>query len=175
MNTSKRITDKSQEWEELIKEFRPKSDRIVAILGAAYLKSHLGQMLENFFIDDETVSEILLKEEGPLGTFSARIKAAYALGLISPYEYHDLLIIHSVQKEFLKEMTGVKFTSDPIRLQCFKLKLPREILLPGETQTPRRLFVFVNAFLTQQFTLRAMQAEQEKRAPRDSFMLIDIE
>ncbi|OQY33706.1 MAG: hypothetical protein B6I38_03245 [Anaerolineaceae bacterium 4572_5.1] len=131
--------------------------------------------MENFFVDDKEVSEKLLSEEGPLGGFDARIKMAYALGLISPYEYHDLLIIHSIQKTFLKEMTGIKFSSDPIRLNCFRLRLPREILLPGETQTPRRLFVFVNAFLTQQFTLRAMQAVQEKRIPRDNFMLVDID
>ncbi|RLB75148.1 MAG: hypothetical protein DRH15_14515, partial [Deltaproteobacteria bacterium] len=92
MNAPKISTDKSQKWEELMKEFRPKSDRIVAILGATYLKSHLGQMLENFFVDDKEVSEKLLSEEGPLGGFDARIKMAYALGLISPYEYHDLLI-----------------------------------------------------------------------------------
>ena len=174
MNTPKQPTDKSKKWEEFIKELRPKSDRVVAILGASYLKSHLGRMLESFFIDDKEISEMLLEEEGPLGSFSARIKATYALGLISPYEYHDLCIINSIQKEFLKEITGVKFTSDVIRIQCFHLKLPREILLPGETQTPRRLFVFVNAFLTQQFTLRTVQAVREKRTPRDSFMLVDM-
>lgn len=174
MNKRKQSTNKAH-WEKLLKEFRPKSDRIVAILGATYLKSHLGQLLENFFIDEKEVFDSLLNDEGPLGGFGARIKTAYALGLISPYEYHDLLIIHAIEKEFLKEMTGIKFTSNSIRAQCFRLKLPREVLLPGETQTPRRLFVFVNAFLTQQLMLRAAQAREERRTPRDSFMLVDLE
>ena len=131
-------------------------------------------MLESFFIGDSEVPAMLLEEESPLGTFIARIKVTCSLGLISPNEYHDLLIIQSIRKEFLREVEEVKLTNSGIREQCFRLKIPREILLPGETLTPRRLFVFATAFLAQQFMLRTSQAAQEKRVPRDNFILIDM-
>ncbi len=165
---------KSQKWEELVSEFRFKSDRAVVVLGAAYLKTHLGRILESFFIDDSEVPAMLLEEERPLGSFTARIKTAYSLGLISSNEYHDLLVVQSIRKEFLREIEEVRFTNDGIREQCFRLKIPREVLLPEETLTPRRLFVFATAFLAQQFMLRASQAAQEKRSLRDDFVLIDM-
>ena len=165
---------KSQKWKELVSEFRFKSDRSVVVLGAAYLKTHLGRVLESFFIDDSEVPALLLEEESPLGSFSARIKTAYSLGLISSNEYHDLLIVQSIRKEFLREIEEVKFANNGIRELCFRLKIPREVLLPGETLTPRRLFVFATAFLAHQFMLRTSQAAQEKRVLRDDFVLIDM-
>ncbi|MBS1248590.1 MAG: Mannitol operon repressor [Chloroflexi bacterium] len=171
---SKQSSTKSKKWKDLVNEFRSKSDRAVVILGAAYLKTHLGGLLESFFIDDPEISEILLGQESPLGSFSTRVKVAYSLGLLSPNEYRDLLVIQAIHKEFVGEIEEVKFTNDEIRELCFRLKIPREVLLPGETLTPRRLFVFATAFLAQQLMLRTSQAAREKRAPRENILLVDM-
>jgi len=98
---------RSKQWEEFVSEFRFKSDRAVVILGTAYLKTHLGRILENFFVGDAEISAMLLEDECPLGSFSARIKATYSLGLIGPNEYHDLLAIQSIRKKFIGEIEGV--------------------------------------------------------------------
>ena len=53
------------------------------------------------------------------------------------------------------------------------LRLPRELLLPGETRTPRQLFVFATAVLTQHLAWRAVQAEHNRRTVPDDFSLVD--
>ena len=171
---SEQFPIKSKQWKELVSEFRFKSDRAVVILGIAYLQTHLRRILESFFVEDAKIPAMLLEEECPLGSFSARIKAAYSLGLVSPNEFHDLLAIQSIHNEFIGEIEGVKFTDDEIRDQCFRLKIPRKMSLPEEAQTPRRLFVFATAVLAQQFMLRASQAAQEKRTHRDNLILVDM-
>ncbi len=87
----------TREWKRLVDEFQKKSDRAVAILGTTYLNTHLARLLECFIIDDEKISKMLLGEENPLGSFEARIKAAYGLGLISRTEYHDLVLIWHIR------------------------------------------------------------------------------
>jgi DNA-binding MltR family transcriptional regulator len=95
------ITGSTREWKRLIEEFQKKSDRAVAILGTTYLNTHLARLLECFIIDDEKISKMLLSEENPLGSFEARIKAAYGLGLISKTEYHDLVLLWHIRNRFI--------------------------------------------------------------------------
>ncbi|MFO8035531.1 MAG: MltR family transcriptional regulator [Anaerolineales bacterium] len=168
-------SESTQEWERLVLEFQHKSDRTAAITGAVYLNTHLSRVLECFFIPDEKVAHMLLREENPLGSFGARIKAAYGLGLISQKEYHDLVIIWHIRNYFIRDLDEGKFTEEEVRKLCFKLKIPREVILKKESPTPRRLFVFATAILAQQLMYRANQGEEEKRSPREDFMLVDIE
>ena len=88
-----------REWKRLVDEFQKKSDRAVAILGTTYLNTHLARLLECFIVDDEKISKMLLSEENPLGTFEARIKAAFGFGLISRTEYHDLVLIWHIRNK----------------------------------------------------------------------------
>lgn len=168
-------SDNTQEWERLVLEFQHKSDRAAAITGAVYLNTHLSRVLECFFIPDERVAQMLLGEESPLGTFGSRIKAVYGLGLISKKEYHDLVIIWHIRNRFIQDLDEGKFDEEEITKLCLKLKIPREVILKEENPTPRRLFVFATAILAQQLMWRANQGEEEKRNPREGFMLVDIE
>ena len=164
-----------QNWQGLVAEFKHTSDRTVAILGSTYLQNHLGRLIGSFFVDHPSSSANLLHGENPLGSFGARSNAAFAMGLISQNEYLDLMQILQIRDIFLDELNSTKFTNDDIREKCYLLKMPREVLHPEETPTPRRLFVFTIALLVGQLTLRAQQAEQERRTPPDNFMLIDVE
>ena len=162
-------------WEKMVSDFQPKSDRAVAVVGTVYLEAHLGLLLANFFVDDPAAKTRLLGQEQPLGNFSARIKAAYALGLISTNEYHDLNLMFEIRNIFANEVEGASFNDDDIRERCLRFKLPREVLLPGETRTPRHLFVFTSTILTQHLAMRTEQASRERRSPPDEFMLIDVD
>jgi len=53
--------------------------------------------------------------------------------------------------------------------------IPRDVLLPGETRTPRQLFVFATAILTQHMALRVVQAESKRCQVPEDFMLVDVE
>ncbi len=162
-------------WKKLVDEFQQKSDRAVAILGTTYLNTHLARLLECFIIDDEKISKMLLGEENPLGSFEARIKAAYGLGLISKTEYHDLVLLWHIRNRFIRDMAEGSFTELDIRNLCQRLKIPDEVILQEEEPSPRRLFVFGVAILAQQLMYRANEAYNEKRTLRDNFILVNIE
>jgi DNA-binding MltR family transcriptional regulator len=159
----------------MLTEFQHKSDRAVAILGTVYLERYLGQLLANFLVNDPAEVAKLLDQERPLGSFSARIKAVYSLGLVSANEYHDLNLMLEVRNQFANEAEGASFNDEIIREKCLRFKLPRDLLLPDTTQTPRHLFVFTSTILTQQLALRTRQASGERREIPDEFMLIDVD
>jgi DNA-binding MltR family transcriptional regulator len=164
-----------REWKRLVLEFQKKSDRAVAILGTTYLNTHLARLLECFLIDDEKIAKMLLGEENPLGSFEARIKAAFGLGLISRTEYHDLVLIWHIRNRFIGDMGEGSFSELDIQNLCKRLKIPDEVILQDEDPSPRRLFVFGTAILAQQLMYRANQAFEEKRKLRENFILVNIE
>ena len=168
-------SETTREWQRLVQEFQKKSDRAVAILGTTYLNTHLSRLLECFLIDDEKISNMLLGEENPLGTFEARIKAAFGFGLISRTEYHDLVLIWHIRNRFIRDLGEGKFAEEDIRGLCKRLRIPDEVILQEENPTPRRLFVFGTAILAQQLMFRANEANDEKRTLRDNFILVNIE
>lgn len=168
-------SETTREWQRLVQEFQKKSDRAVAILGTTYLNTHLSRLLECFLIDDEKISNMLLGEENPLGTFEARIKASFGFGLISRTEYHDLVLIWHIRNRFIRDMGEGRFAEEDIRGLCKRLKIPDEVILQEENPTPRRLFVFGTAILAQQLMFRANEANEEKRTLRDNFILVNIE
>jgi DNA-binding MltR family transcriptional regulator len=161
-----------KEWGNLINEFRSKSDRSVGILGTVYLDTYLKQLLQGFFIDDPEAAALLLGDEFPLGSFSARIKISYCLGLISADEYHDLKLILEIRNAFSANMGIRSFAADTIRETCYLFKTAKNMLLPGETITPRRLFVFTCTILVQHLALRAVEAANERRTIPDEFFLV---
>ena len=168
-------SENTREWQRLVQEFQKKSDRAVAILGTTYLNTHLSRLLECFLIDDEKICNMLLGEENSLGTFEARIKAAFGFGLISRTEYHDLVLIWHIRNRFIRDMGEGRFAEEDIRGLCKRLKIPDEVILQEENPTPRRLFVFGTAILAQQLMFRANEANEEKRTLRDNFILVNIE
>ena len=172
MNTQNNLKNA---WRDIVTEFYNKSDRAAAILGAAFLETHLGQLIQGFFVETCDDDCSILSTERPLGTLVARLRGAYCMGLISNTEYHDLKLIMEIQQIFAQQVHGAAFTDDGIRERCFQLRIPREVLLPGETRSPRQLFVFATAILTQQLSWRAEQASKKRCQGPEDFMLIHAE
>ncbi|MBC8332406.1 MAG: hypothetical protein H8E28_10535 [Anaerolineae bacterium] len=168
-------TQKPKNWQKIIGEFKHNSDRSAAILGTTYLQNYLGRLLASYFVPDTKNTAELLNSSGALSHFDARIRAAYALGLIAPNEFNDLLQIMEIRRIMLNEFEINKFADDSIRQRCFLLKTPREVIVSGETVTPRQLFIFAVALLSGQLLWRSEQAEKERRSAPDNFALIDLE
>ncbi|MEA3350088.1 MAG: MltR family transcriptional regulator [Chloroflexota bacterium] len=171
--THKKLTHQPQKWQKLVNKFQHTSDRAAVILGATQLEIRLGRLISCFLVDNQETQDYLLKSSGPLGCFKARIESAYGMGIISPNEYHDLGQISQVRDLFLDEANGGKFTDDGIREKCYVLKMPRDVLLPDRTTTPRRLFLFATTLLLKQIIFRSKQAEQQRRKPPENFMLLN--
>ena len=57
-------------------------------------------MIRLFMVENCEDVDQLFTGMNPLSTFSARIRIAYALGLVTEDEYHDLKIIKDVRNRF---------------------------------------------------------------------------
>lgn len=102
---------------DLQKEFVNASDRVVVIMGAAALDTHLEKLLRKHLINDSKAVDSLIKSESntPLSSFAARISAAYCLGLISENDYKDLLIVKKIRNEFAHELSNCNFDNGSVK------------------------------------------------------------
>jgi DNA-binding MltR family transcriptional regulator len=118
-------------WNGFLEEIQNESPRASVIIASAFLDAQLRQLISNFLIDDPKVVDELLGSEDkidrPLSTFSARIKAAYCLGLIGKNIYDDLEAIRKIRNKFAHKMHGYTFDEPEIVSWCKSLKLAKMI------------------------------------------------
>lgn len=156
-----------------IDQSRGKSDRAIAIEAIVLLDMHLIQLLQAFMVRDPVEVSELLGEDHPLGSLSARIRAAYCLGLISLEEREDLWTLKNIWEFFIHQMEDLSLAHEPLRGWCQMLKFPIRIQYAGEARAPRGLFVFTIALLIHQLTLRIQQAEEKRRITPSEFSMLE--
>jgi mannitol operon repressor len=163
--------DPMKDLQGFLQEFQNESSRAAVILGASFLDAQLRQILANFMIDPENAVDELLGDEDiherPLSTFSARIKAAYCLGLISKNERDDLNLIRRIRNRFAHRLHDLTFDDKKIIGWCNSLKAPS--MLPSALPTHRERFVVSIALLLGSLRTRAGNAEQERRTVAREF------
>jgi DNA-binding MltR family transcriptional regulator len=129
----------------LREEYQNESDRAAAIVGAAFLDEQIKEYIRQFLIDDEKFVNDLFAPDRPLGAFGARIQIAYALGLLTNDEYHDLKVVQGIRNAFAHDLHGLSFNDPWIKQQCLLLKLPQTLLSTDfyKQNPPRDLFLWV--------------------------------
>ena len=106
---------------EFRRGLRNETDRGCALMAAAYLDDQLGRLLQSVLVDDAKAVDELLGPSGALGTFSSRIEACYALGLLPPMARRDLHLIRKVRNEFAHTPSPRAFEDSPIASRCSEL------------------------------------------------------
>jgi len=81
---------------------------------AAFAEDALGQLLKAFLLPNEATDQLLEGFNAPLGTFSSRIKAAYALGLIEKDQLDDLERLRKMRNEFAHSWRPIDFENPRI-------------------------------------------------------------
>src|SRR5262245_58109216 len=81
-------------------EFHDAPDRVLAIVGAAYLDSILEDLLRAAFIENKQEADILLAPQGALGSNGSRYQLAYCLGLIDKELRDDLKTVARIRNAF---------------------------------------------------------------------------
>lgn len=76
--------------------------------------------LAAFLIEGGSASKLLTGFNAPIGTLSARIEMAAALGLISEQERHDATLIRKIRNDFAHSLQ-VSFESEHIEHRCAAL------------------------------------------------------
>ncbi|MDB5316103.1 MAG: putative mannitol operon repressor [Rhodospirillales bacterium] len=149
-----------------LKEFQGETDRGAALVGAAVIDERLGETLRAFMVSDKAASPLLDGGSAPLGNFSARIEATFALGLISEHEHRECHLIRRVRNEFAHRTHGVTFSDKKISQLCSNLQSD----LPGGRDAfvgkPRSVFINSVVLVSTALTYRAEWVARERRITR---------
>ncbi len=107
----------ADEWLETIhREFERETDRAAAIVVAAMLDEALKMLIEKRLVAAASATHSILERyDAPLGSFAARIDAAFQLGLISKYMARDLHLVRKIRNDFAHHPLELTFESGPIR------------------------------------------------------------
>ena len=89
-----------KEFTVFLEKLKEESDRGMVLISTGYLEEQLKKILLVYFVDDPALVGLVDGGSAPLGAFSARIIACYALGLISKPEHDDLHILRRIRNEF---------------------------------------------------------------------------
>ena len=93
------------------------SDRGCVLVGAAILENRLEELFRQIFEKRKVPKKLqasLFDSNGPLSTFSAKIKLAYSFGLIGAPLYEDLDNIRRIRNEFAHTPNEVDFIGSSV-------------------------------------------------------------
>jgi len=161
-------------WDIFFEEFQKETPRAAVILSGAFLDNLLRELIGSFMIDNtKIVDELLGTEnvsEAPLSSFSARIKTAYCLGLISKSEYDDLNLIKKIRNRFAHKLHGYTFDDQEIIMWCNSLLTPKffKEAIPIVDKSHRDRYVFTVSMLANQLGLHILATQRERRTVKNS-------
>jgi len=94
-----------------------------AVMGAAYLEHALGLHLKNVFkkLDKDDEPVMFDPTRGILGTFGAKIRIAYALGILHFNPYRAFLLINDIRNVFAHSLYKVDFNHKDVVHDCQQL------------------------------------------------------
>lgn len=83
------------------------SERAAILVAASMLDELLRRLLGRFLVDCKATDELLANSpSAPLGSFSARIMAAFSLGLINANEYKAFNLIRAIRNDYAHRLRG---------------------------------------------------------------------
>ena len=123
-----------------LKEFIPfldllnrESDRGKVLISTGFMEEQLKQVLLAFFREDKASTELVDGGNAALGSFSSRIAACYALGLIGQVEHHDLTLIRKIRNDFAHHIhTNFATASVTDRCKGLMLRAPDDAFNAGD-------------------------------------------
>lgn len=145
------------------------SDRGAVLISTGYLEQQLKDILLAFMVDPEKVRDLVDGGNAPLGSFSSRITACYAFGLITPDEHHDLHQLRKVRNNFAHDM-NTSFETQSVIDRCKTLRHKAHDYTSeemGEVKVdPPRQFRTAAVGLIMNLTNRAHYVRKERRTPK---------
>ncbi len=109
----------------------------------------------------------------PLSTLSAKIRIAYALGIIGPNGRDDLNILKDVRNQFAHAFHDLTYDVAAIAAACQKLHAPDSAFFVGnnpDRTVPRYRFIITAITISTALSGKAIRGPRPKKS-RDSFSL----
>jgi len=108
-------------------EFHDAPDRVLAVVGAAYLDSLLEELLRAVFVGDREEADRLLAPDRALGSNGSRYQLAYCLGLIEKEQRDDLKMIARIRNAFAHRYDVRSFDHDEPKRLLAQLHYGKEL------------------------------------------------
>jgi mannitol operon repressor len=105
-----------------LNELNRESPRGAVLISCAVIDDQLCRTIRSFLLDYPESGTLLEGFNAPLGTFSSRIVAAYALGLVSEVEFRECNLLRKVRNAFAHGV-HVSFEDAKIVGICDALKM----------------------------------------------------
>ena len=148
--TKEKILPDVKALRKVFTRFTKQVDRGAALIAAAWLDDALEACIRIAFRPERALADELLRTNGPIGSFSARIKLAYMLDLIEPTAMKDLEQIREIRNKFAHGRGDLRFTTPSIKDRCHNLHGAAACRLGGLTlRSPKLKFLITTHFLAQ--------------------------
>jgi DNA-binding MltR family transcriptional regulator len=116
------VENLSEDSRKFLDVLNKSSDLGVVLVATSYLDAAVGALLHKFLIESRVSDKLLDVRGGPLGTFTARSDAAYALALIDKPLYQDLTKIAEIRNAFAHHHLELDFRDSAVASLCSQLK-----------------------------------------------------
>ena len=103
-----------KEFGEFLDDFNKETERGAALAAAAFIDDLLQRILMAFLVNKSSAEKLLSGFNAPLSSFSARIAAVRALGLLSEVECQECDLVRKVRNEFAHQ---VKMSFDDKKIE----------------------------------------------------------
>ncbi len=111
-----------KEFNKFLVELDRETERGAALISCAMMDDLLERCIQSFLIEHVDTGVLLEGFNAPLGSFSARILVAFALGLLSEREYRECQLLRKIRNAFAHGV-HVSFKDQKIRDLCSNLMM----------------------------------------------------
>lgn len=102
------------------------NDRAAGITAASYLESSLeGTLTYRLKKIGATMVDEIFRGDAPLGTFAAKIKFAFSIGLLGEKTRHDFNCIREIRNAFAHSKLQATFETPEVKSVCWQIGFPR--------------------------------------------------
>ena len=158
----------AEDLAKFAEELKKETDRGLPLVGTVLIDEKLRDTLDAFFIGGKINKKLLDDQNSPLGTFSSRIDACYALGLIDEFEYTEINFLRKIRNEFAHAKHGISFKTGKIKDLCSNLKTVTPKIEGFDIGDPKSVFMFSVTNIALRLYYRPELIKSQKRTS-DSF------
>ncbi len=157
----------AEDLAKFVDELNRETDRGLPLVATSLIDHLLQETLRAFFCENKSVAFLIDDGNAPLGTFSARIHACYALGLIDEFEWREVTLLRKVRNLFAHSKHGFDFQDATVDGICSSLKsdLPKDAGYP--VSSARFRFMNASVCIVLRLYHRADWVTLERRKPRE--------
>jgi hypothetical protein len=128
----------SEQWRTLLATYGDKADdSLVALIFGSAVEQALEDAISTHFVLDEAGCALMFDdaEIAPIGTFAAKTRVAYALGIFEKHIRDEIDMIRFIRNSFAHAKRGTDFDTEQIANGCTQLFIPT-VWTPFSEKTP---------------------------------------